>query len=90
MRFDATKMEPDESLTDIPVVNPGLFGFSASHAPVNSAVIVCFLLLLTTKRMMGECMNMIGSTIYLMVSIAHLLMTVSPFLVQSEMGIDML
>jgi len=49
-RLDATKIEADESLTDVPVVNAGLFKFSA--APVNSTVVAC---LYVSKTNTGDC-----------------------------------
>ncbi|MGC1132274.1 MAG: hypothetical protein WA941_05595 [Nitrososphaeraceae archaeon] len=51
-RFDATIIEPDESLTDVPVVNAGLFEFSTSQAPVNSTVVAC---LYVFKTYTGDC-----------------------------------
>lgn len=51
-RFDATVIEPDESLTDVSVVNAGLFEFSISQAPVNSTVVTC---LYVFKTFTGDC-----------------------------------
>ncbi len=51
-RFDATMSKPNESLTDVPIVDAGLFQFSASEAPTNSTVVAC---LYVFKTHTGDC-----------------------------------
>ena len=51
-RFDATMVEQSESLTDVPVINAGLFAFSTSQAPLNSTIVAC---LYVFKTYTGDC-----------------------------------